>query len=38
VKDKILPMSRIGEQTFVRSGRPHRWATQDEVSTAAETG
>src|SRR5882672_307721 len=31
VKNKILPMSRIGEQTFVRSGRPRRWATQDEV-------
>src|SRR5260370_15026916 len=31
VKNKILRMSRIGEQTFVRSGRPRRWATQDEV-------
>jgi len=33
VKNKILDTSRIGEQTFVRSGRARRWATQDEVNS-----
>ncbi len=39
VKNKILPMSIIGEQTFIRSGRPRRWATQEKVyaTTASDT-
>src|SRR5713226_7341007 len=37
VENKILPMSRIEEQTFVRGGRPRRWATQDEVRWVSST-